>query len=74
MLKILDLSKDPLKQEIALSVIMTIGPMISSNIAIRTKLLQILSDANVQSFAAMNKHSVAYKNKIKYALYILNYE
>ena len=66
MLKILELSKEPLKQEIALSVIMTIGPVISSNIAIRTKLLQILSDANPQSFAAMNKTTVAYKNKIKY--------
>jgi len=66
MLKILDLSKEPLKQEIALSVIMTIGPQISSNFAIRSKLLQILSDANPQSFAAINRTSVAYKNKIKY--------
>ncbi len=66
MLKILELAKEPLKQEIALSVIMTIGPVISSNIAIRTKLLQILSDANPQSFAAMNKTTIAYKNKIKY--------
>jgi hypothetical protein len=68
MLKILELPKEPLKQEIALSVIMTIGPVISSNIAIRTKLLQILSEATPQNFATMNKTSVAYKNKIKLTL------